>query len=199
MNPNNTNNEVTEYLEKESCDEESKPDLRFVHQQVEAIMQDQFNLGQKSLREVDIVNEYLKYLLQTEGIEYEYRDKQPNVHKALAKLIKDGKVVKAVRRYYLVHPDNTKEVAKKKLIDNVRLQKRDIFTMSISAVILYPTPTTLDVAREWLLRYLGSSCYGIANCDGYLLIMLKGKKEELTALRKDIKELAAEIYDKHTR
>jgi hypothetical protein len=94
MSAENTNNGTTEYLDKETNDEESKPDLRFAHQQVEAIMQDLYDRGQKSLRQVDIVNEYLKYLLQTENIEYEYSDKQPNVHKALEKLIKDGKVIK---------------------------------------------------------------------------------------------------------
>ena len=199
MNTEKNYSEPTEYLEKEIGEEKSKPAPRFVHQQIEAILQLMYDRGEKKLREVDIVNEYIKYLAKTENIEYEYSDKQPNVHKALEKLIKDEKVIKVDRRYHLLRPDNTKEVAEKTLIANVRLQKRDIFIMSISTVILYPTPTTIEIARDWLYRYLGNKCYGIANIDGYLLLMLKGKKEELAELRKDINRLAAAIYDKHTR
>lgn len=188
-----------EYLEAGSQESESTPPPRFVHQQLAVLLQELYDQGKKELREVDIVNAYIAQLKKESGIEYSYNDLQPNVNRALKKLYKDKKVQKVERRYYLVHPDNTKEVAEKTLVSNVRLQRRDMFTVSISTVILYPTVETIEIAKTWLLKYLGASCYGIANHDGYLIIMLIGKKDQLAVLRKDLKLLAAKIYDKHTR
>ena len=192
-------NQPVEYLEAGSQESKATPPPRFVHQQIAVLLQELYDQGRKALREVDIVNAYIEQLKKKDGIEYSYNDLQPNVNRALKKLHKDKKVQKVERRYYLVHPDNTKEVAEKTLVSNVRLQKRDMFTVSISTVVLYPTEETIETAKTWLPKYLGASCYGIVNHDGYLMIMLIGKKDKLAALRKDLKELAAKIYDKHTR
>ena len=188
-----------EYLESETQDQEMVSPHKFVHQQIEALLQELYNQGQRGLREVDIVNAYIEYLKKEEQIEYCYAEKQPNVHRALRKLIDTKKVHKADRRYHLLQPDNTKEVAEKMLIENVCLCKRNVFTISASTIVLYPTTATIAVAKDWLYRYLGSSCYGIACYDGYLIIMLVGKKDKLAMLRNDIKLLATKIYDKHNK
>lgn len=170
---------------------------KFSYQDVEALLQVMYNQGEKGPREVDIVNEYIKHLSKVEEYEYSYDDKQPTVHKALKKLVGENKVLKENRRYYLVQPDNTKEIAEKTLLQNVRLYKKSVFIISRSTIVLYPTEATIDVAKEWLTKYLGSSCYGIAKHDGYLFIMLVGKKDVLDQLRTDIKNLAEAIYKKH--
>ncbi len=187
------------YLETDSLDSEITSPHRFVHQQIEVLLQDLYDRGQKGLREVDIVYAYIDQLKKDENIEYSYADQQPNVNRALKTLVKNGKVHKVDRRYFLLKPNNSKEIAEKTLVANVRLSKRNIFTISRSTVVLCPTEATLEVAKTWLTKYLGASCYGIANYDGYLIIMLTGKTDKLDILRNDLKTLAAKIYDKHTK
>lgn len=189
----------TEYLESEIPKTEEIGTHTFIHQDIEELLQVLYNHGKKGLREVDIVNEYIKCLFTVENIEYSYADKQPSVHKALKTLEKKHKVIKENRRYFLVQPDNTKEIAEKTLMQKVRLYKKAMFTVSTTTVVLYPTDDTINIAQEWFAKYLGSSCYGIAKVDGYLVIMLVGPREARDELRKDIKRLATAIYERHSK
>ena len=159
------------------------------------VMQDLYNQGQHEVREVDIVHAYCSFLKKPDNEKYEYSEKQPSVHKALQKLVCKGAVKKIEKKYYLVSPDNTRNLARKAIISTIRFNKKTIFAVSRSTLVVSPTSDTIHAAKKEFYNYIGERhCYGIAEIDGYLMIMLTGTKEELSELRKDISSLVKESF-----
>lgn len=185
-----------ENIENDFEEPVEETNLRFSSDHIEQILHNLYLEGKNGLREVDIVNAYIGWLKEHEGIEYTYSEKQPTTHKALKALGKKGIVKKINMRYFLVISDTQKDVAEKVLINQVKLQSKRVFTISASTVVLRPTDDTASLAKKELYNFLGSSCYGIMLHDGFLVIMLVGDKDKLKALRDGLKELADKIYNK---
>lgn len=167
----------------------------YVSDDLKIVMQDLYNQGSHEVREVDIVKAYCKFLKEREKIDYEYNEKQPTVHKALLKLTKFGAVKKIGKKYYLVNPDNTRNLARKAIVSTIRFDKKSVFRVSSTTLVVAPTSDTIHNAKKEFRNYIGDKhCYGIAEIDGYLMIMLTGTKEELSELRKDISSLVKESF-----
>lgn len=180
-----------------ACDEQEERECyRFSYEQVHKLLQELYEQGKRQLREVDITYEYIAWLSDYEGVEYTYSQKQPTVHKALKVLEKKDIVKKVGKKFMLLRPDNSKEIAEKVLVDKVKLLKKTVFMLSITTAVIHPTIDTIGVAKKELYNYLGKHCYGIIEQDGFLIIMLNGKKETLQTLRDDLRELVRKIYDK---
>ena len=168
---------------------------RYVSDDLVVVMQNLYNQGKHEVREIDIVRAYCKFLKERDKIDYADSEKQPTVHKSLKSLVRKGAVKKIEKKYYLVSPDNTRNLARKAIISTIRFNKKAVFVVSKSTLVVAPTSDTIHDAKKELYNYIGERhCYGIAEVDGFLMIMLKGDKDALDELRKDIRLLVAESY-----
>lgn len=188
-NYDSTNTQLTD------AEKQEDPKRTYVSDDLKIVMQELYNQGSHEVREVDIVKAYCKFLKERDKIAYEYNEKQPSVHKALQKLISLGAVKKIEKKYYLVSPDNTRNLARKAIISTIRFNKKSVFRASSTTLVVAPTSDTIHVAKKEFFNYIGAKhCYGVAEIDGYLMIMLIGTKEELSELRKDISSLVKESF-----
>jgi hypothetical protein len=147
-----------------------------------------------------------------------YGNCQSSVSKCLKVLIKEEKILKLEGNVYVPYEhDFSRKFTKEKIIKMIVFNRRTVFTLSSNREkrkdkdgeeYIYATCSLLvDVsfdyivtAKELFRKYIGTeNCYDIMEFQGKVLIMIEGVEKEVATLRRNIREIVEETYDKNNK
>ena len=130
----------------------------------------------------------------------DWQNDQSNVAHALTKWIKNDKIRKDEKmRYHWVDADFLKAQLRERIIAEVNFESNTLFPISNNTVIIEVNQDSFITAKKLLEQYLKESYYKILEHSGLLVLLLKGNKDELANIRKELRDIIKESYTaKHT-
>lgn len=127
---------------------------------------------------------------------------QPNVSRALAKLISTNQVTRSAQHvYHPVTPETAQRVALMHFSENVYCLKPDIFAVVDTMYLIKVHSDHVFMASEYLKRYLGSDRYfDIFYSNSYLWVLWEEKnnnEEEFRTVYQEISDAVAVSYERY--
>lgn len=169
---------------------------------VKSIFDDVDNFPEEGLTQKEIVHKVLKF--RNKPINYETeKQEQPNVAKALKKLLEANQIfLTNERTYYPVTQETAQKEALTQFSENVYCVKGDIYAVVDTMYLIKVHSDHVFVASEYLRRYLGPDRYfDIFYSNSYLWVLWVPKdnddEEEFLTVYREISNAVAISYERY--
>lgn len=130
---------------------------------------------------------------------YDPKGQQPAVSRALKQLVARQKIIKKEDNTYIPYNHETeRDLLREEIIKTVKFGKQPIFTISLSTWLVDVERSSIANAKNLFEKYLGSNCYNVLEFNGYLMLLVTGKKETRKALQEEIKQIQEEAISKNS-
>lgn len=120
---------------------------------------------------------------------YEEKNIQPSVSRALRSFVSRRKIILQDKTFRPYNVETSRELLSDEIVETIKFGPQDIFLMSATTMLLDIERSSMSRAIELFSRYLGPNCYNVLEFNGYLMLLISGKKEEVADLRKKIKAI----------
>ena len=159
-----------------------------------------------SLNQTEIAINLLKYEGKTADADSVAKE-QPNVSKALKRLIKHNKIMEidpgdsGTKQYAKFSEEQKRKQSLRYFVQDVSCISPYAFRMSETVILVQPDIDCIYNATEYIKRYLGEErCFDIQLINGYLFIMIKSTESSPTeseALNKIYADINAAVIKAH--